>query len=431
MDSPVPQAVENPSTRENLARRRIRRWRESPARGRRLLQTAQWPTTAIGVDLALMAFAIASRGGLLLIAAIPTIRSAAVSPSPPLFWGLTAACGLTSLGWMVNSARRKALPNRRWLIADSTVNALALATGSIWIHVDNLHGSWLGWPELVALNACCVASGAVRKLAHALTIGAGWALLWLVSVPPHLSDRQWADLSGTALNFMMFALLLFMISSFVQRLARAADDARQEAALAAAEAEHHRARVLVHDSVGMLSLLTEVETPDVVAQSVRAQAQETVRRMRNYLTEEGGARITANPHTLGEVIGTAIAGFEDLPLELLIDLGKDIPVSPERSAAVEQALRTLLQNVRIHAEANEVVIHACATDRGWELTLRDDGVGFDLSEASLGFGLRHQVMTGLSRVGVACEIASEPGGGTSVTLFPATRAALKSGLVRA
>jgi len=56
--------------------------------------------------------------------------------------------------------------------------------------------------------------------------------------------------------------------------------------------------------------------------------------------------------------------------------------------ALVEALATLLHNVRRYALAQEVVVHVERDEVSWELVVRDDGVGFDPAQTSLGYGLR-------------------------------------------
>lgn len=54
------------------------------------------------------------------------------------------------------------------------------------------------------------------------------------------------------------------------------------------------------------------------------------------------------------------------------------------------ALRSILINVRQHANATRVVLHAEELEDtpGWAVTVHDDGVGFDTRETTYGVGIR-------------------------------------------
>lgn len=83
---------------------------------------------------------------------------------------------------------------------------------------------------------------------------------------------------------------------------------------------------------------------------------------------------------------------------------------------MQAALIALLYNVQFHAQASEVTIHADLTGDIWEVTVTDDGVGFDPDNARLGFGLRVQVIDSLERNDIAVRLESRKGEGTCVTM---------------
>jgi len=84
-----------------------------------------------------------------------------------------------------------------------------------------------------------------------------------------------------------------------------------------------------------------------------------------------------------------------------------------------EALATLLHNVRRYALAQEVVVHVERDEVSWELVVRDDGVGFDPAQTSLGYGLRRQVLAVavVGEVGGQVSISSEVGVCTAVRLW--------------
>lgn len=81
-------------------------------------------------------------------------------------------------------------------------------------------------------------------------------------------------------------------------------------------------------------------------------------------------------------------------------------------------MATLLHNVRLHADASSVVLHADINQGGseWELTVRDDGCGFDPAAVRTGYGLRVQVTQTLTRHRIRVDVDSFPGDGTTITL---------------
>lgn len=91
-------------------------------------------------------------------------------------------------------------------------------------------------------------------------------------------------------------------------------------------------------------------------------------------------------------------------------------LAPRVALGVGRALTTVLHNARRHAEAKTVFVHADCLDGRWELSVRDDGIGFDPSTASFGFGLGTQVIEALQRLEIDVTIDSAPGEGTAVVM---------------
>ena len=81
-----------------------------------------------------------------------------------------------------------------------------------------------------------------------------------------------------------------------------------------------------------------------------------------------------------------------------------------------QAVRELLTNVVKHANAEQVKVAILKKGGGVEVSVEDDGVGFDLSGATQGFGLFH-IRERLRDVGGHMTIESEPGHGVRTTLI--------------
>lgn len=82
-----------------------------------------------------------------------------------------------------------------------------------------------------------------------------------------------------------------------------------------------------------------------------------------------------------------------------------------------RAYQELLSNVKNHAGATRIVTTLEITDAQLQLTLEDDGKGFDMtkpfSEESFGMqGIEERAMA----IGGSCRVTSSPGAGTSVTI---------------
>jgi signal transduction histidine kinase len=110
-------------------------------------------------------------------------------------------------------------------------------------------------------------------------------------------------------------------------------------------------------------------------------------------------------------------GQQGVRVVLRTDHVGPLSVSRHRAEAMNQAVQEALQNVRKHAKASLVIVTAELRLDRLELTVADDGQGFEVHESMLGFGVRHSMRERLEEVGGAAEIRSGPGVGTLVTLW--------------
>ena len=187
------------------------------------------------------------------------------------------------------------------------------------------------------------------------------------------------------------------------------------AARAAVANERATQRVFLHDTAGLLAMITNTTDPELEA-VLRDRARATSKELRAYVYEE--RQNEAGPsRSLHEVLERVGAEFRDLPIEQNTLLAKNVFLTGDAIQAVESALRTLLDNISVHAHARSVIIHGRSSGGGgWEVTVRDDGVGFDATRTKKGFGLRDQVESQCALAGIAVRINSKPGDGTEVRL---------------
>jgi signal transduction histidine kinase len=80
-----------------------------------------------------------------------------------------------------------------------------------------------------------------------------------------------------------------------------------------------------------------------------------------------------------------------------------------------RALREILVNVAKHAETENADVRFAWRDRRIEITVEDDGVGFDAATPTSGYGL-FSVRERLNRLGGSIEIESSPGEGARIVL---------------
>ncbi len=384
----------------------------SRVRDNRLVSEVVEPGSASAqAEWGIVLASVALRLGAVVVAVVGVPRGLSVADQPQLYL-VTTLVALIVSGWLVTCAvRRRDMRRGRWQGADLLVGALALPALAGALPAHELVGTQAGWAPGYALNVACLAGAYLPRLAALLYAVLVASLTFVVGLrsPAHLDT-----LLANSLVPIVFAVVAAIFAGHFRGLGERADTARAAEVRATRALELERYRLTVHDATGILRQLADDATPAEVRPALRRQAAAEANRLRNYLRDGSGAQ--AAPGTIGEVLDEALAGFTDLPLEVSTDLGGGVALPPEQAMALGRAVATVLHNVRRHAEAATVYVHADARDQEWEVVVRDDGSGFDPAEQPLGFGLQVQVLQALTEAGMTAAIDSAPGEGTAVTI---------------
>ena len=328
------------------------------------------------------------------------------------------------------SASAGVVRSLRWVCIETVLAITCLLLQPWYVPIDALVGTWVGWAPGLAINVtACAAIGCANRRQTAVVTILISAVYFLVSYPGINHGTTLSTVMGNTANYPVFAIVARMLVSFVRRFGAAADDAREEAIQATRQIELERHRRLLHDPASLLRYLADPDLDPAIAQAARAQALAEANRISAYLTGSSstaapprGHLSTASGH--GEVpletaVRRAAAGFTDLPLELILDLADGISLELAPARALSAATATVLHNVRRHAgPVTNVVVHADydPAENEWELTIRDDGQGFDLASSTPGYGLTHITGTALAEHQIASHVHSQPGVGTTITI---------------
>lgn len=301
-----------------------------------------------------------------------------------------------------------------WRYPDLLLGFVAVPALHVLVPAPQLMGTWEAWAVGYAINTAAIAATWLRPSAavtYAIALSAWSSTFTLIA-----DTGAWRSTLTNALTIPGYAVVVALLARYLRRLAADADSSREEAIAATRALELQRYQLTVHDATSILRLLSDERTPAEVLPGLRVQADREARRLRNYLDPRTRPAADSLPLTLGTMLGTALEGFDDLPLELAIELGADAALDPRVWAVARGAVTTVLHNVRLHAAAHQVVVHADTDGTRWEIVISDDGVGFDQNRQLLGFGLNTQVRQALSDCGASVRIHSTPGRGTSVTV---------------
>jgi signal transduction histidine kinase len=155
---------------------------------------------------------------------------------------------------------------------------------------------------------------------------------------------------------------------------------------------------------------------------VATLAQEALIEMRSLLFElrpttlvdEGLVRALAK---LVDVVGTRTG------LAITYTASGEARLAPAQESAVFRIVQEALGNAAKHAQASAVTVVVTAAAEGVVVTVRDDGIGFDLATPAVasadgargGQGLR-SMRERAAATGLRLEVASRPGEGTAISV---------------
>jgi hypothetical protein len=183
----------------------------------------------------------------------------------------------------------------------------------------------------------------------------------------------------------------------------------------------------MHDglSANLVSLHNMVQSQGADSAEVARRLEDTLRELRAIVDSlepvEGDLGVV-----LGNIRYRMRAALEESGAKLLWQV-EPLPalpdLTPEKVLNIQRIVLEALTNALRHAAARTVAVSARAVaDRNViVIAIADDGAGFDLAATAGGRGLR-SMRERAAKIGVALDIRSQPGHGTTVTLeFPITR----------
>jgi len=156
-------------------------------------------------------------------------------------------------------------------------------------------------------------------------------------------------------------------------------------------------------------------------QELRSVLEQAMRELREFMTElRREDRTDETLFAALEAMGREFGRRHQIQTSVVTN-GEDTPLPSAIRHAVLAIVRQALTNIRAHARATTVAIRAEATEHACSVSVADNGVGFDLAAfRTRSSGFHHLGITSMeeraSLVGGRLQIASRPGGGTTVTV---------------
>jgi signal transduction histidine kinase len=357
---------------------------------------------------------------------------AAAAETRSTFWMVLILSAIACWVLAVSLARAWDRPWVRWIDLAVSAGVLAIAP-------------YLLEPGEVGRQPFFVAPYAVSTVmtwAAARGVVGGTAAAVVLAIP--LASARW--LNGTAWSALGFDDVLSIVTGvayyvlaglilglFTETLDRAAaslrtanEDAATERERAARLGERETLARAIHDSVLQSLALVHrrgqelaghdrVEPADVAALVGLVDQQE--RELRTMLRG-----VPAPPPTGTVPLRTALeaAAFGISGIEVSVSTVEPAWVRAGAAAEVSAAVRAALDNVVHHASATRATIFGEAADGNLLVSVRDDGVGFDVEAIAAGggdrFGIARSIRGRIEDLGGDVRIDSAPGRGTEVEI---------------
>jgi nitrate/nitrite-specific signal transduction histidine kinase len=216
--------------------------------------------------------------------------------------------------------------------------------------------------------------------------------------------------------------------ALAKRAGLAIENARlyQQAQLVATLEERQRLARELHDAVTQ-TLFSSSLIAEVLPRLWERNPQEGLRRLeelrqltRGALAEMRTLLMELRPSALMQAelgdlltqLGEAFTGQSRLPVSVEIDCSQPIP--PQVKISLYRIAQEALNNVFKHAKASQVSLRLSCQAEGIQLTIADDGRGFDLDETAsqhLGLRIMHERA---AEIGAHLQIDSQLGAGTKI-----------------
>lgn len=197
------------------------------------------------------------------------------------------------------------------------------------------------------------------------------------------------------------------------------------------ELEQERLRIAhdIHDDLGarvtQISLLSAMAQDNpAFPEKARADFDKVSKMSRELVSALYETVWAVNPENDNlEALGNYLCQMvkqlcEQTPLRCrfhIMDLPAEVQVSSQTRHNISMAVKEAVHNIIKHAKASEVTIRMALTDSALDVSVHDDGSGFQPTNDRAGYGLS-TMKKRLQNIGGTCIVESAPGKGTTVHL---------------
>jgi len=306
-------------------------------------------------------------------------------------------------------AKRRSLQPYAWpIVADFGLALVTVGLVPAYISRSGVWTMW-PWPVPVTLSTAVLLGTSFARWRYVLASSCALALLYLAVMMLPLSGNTFGRSTAVvnSLAYPGFAVLAFLFTRFVRRLATIADEARARVA----ELERDQGKARIHELLGFLRLDRFAGSDEEMRLIMIADAQAKYEEMSSYVY--GTDRLG----DLDAHMRKALKLHPSLHVRTVINVDGGAKLAEEVLEQLQRALDTALSNAEQHAAGAEVVVSARSEGERLVVTVRDDGPGFDLASTPRGFGIGEILGRQLDAVGGHGFVDSAPGRGTEVRII--------------
>jgi signal transduction histidine kinase len=398
------------------------------------------PPIRNALSLARVESAIARSGAgigiVFFLQSLPTLLGEHGATMP--FWSVSAAVAIVGclLFTVVASVSRRLVR-----VANVTFAVAFLVVLITWpfavVHPSE-QSPWLYYLITIATAMAAIGLSVPWAAAYLIVVPLVYAVIRLTPAGGDLSplkaslDSIYAVILGGAI-LVITTMLRAAATSVDQAQATALEGYAHAVRAHAMEAERVRVDAIVHDSV-LTTLLyaARADTPEAqrLAATMASNAIGHLRDAALVSPDDGSTvRVTALAQSVREAIEQLEAGFEITTSRLGT---RSLPAAV--ADAVQSAcLQAAVNSVNHAGEGAHRTVRITSAGAGVQVTVADDGRGFDLSQVpSARLGVRVSIIELIANIGGEARVESSPGAGTTVVIrWPSaeTEAQLRAPLV--
>lgn len=343
------------------------------------------------------------------VATLPPIAAIALFRAAPEHLPATAVVVGVAVAWTCWHAWWLRRSGRHLLAVDVAV-LLGVCLSVFW--TDAIADTNTGWIRLLVTFACVTWQWHTPPLAGgvaALVAGGGMLVVVLAaSASPSVLRAQVWLLVTAALSRAAW-ILVARAAERADRLAAEAEQARREAAVAAAvRADERELANALHDTAATTLLMVGTGQVPSGASWLPRQARRDLDRLRS------GGEPAPRTADLADLLRT---GLDTAHLDVDLDVPERLLLPYDVARAIADAAREAVTNVGRHAGTRRAAVRLRGDQTALCLEIVDDGKGFSVGEVPpTRRGLRESVHGRMTLAGGTATVTSAEGAGTVVWL---------------